>query len=276
MLIKKVFLIVILTVIQFDSNNVTMSYILSAELPSATGELILENAKVFKGSGTGKFFQKKSTKQLYIVAGTDEHNLYLEASDAEDAEAWIQALEKHAQFATCHPSMVPQSKGRNSISQSAAVGSNSAPADAFTKRNKHDDTTPEDLRFRNDVLKTSITPTVYGLLLKTRDESSNTTVFVSIVSHPLCHDTPVAPMFEEEDSESERGSGSDDGGAESPRTPPAASPAPLALALVNPRCWFFHREVDYSRRTATKLGLRHYCEPALVKDGDPYVVMQVR
>jgi hypothetical protein len=122
--------------------------------------------------------------------------------------------------------------------------------DTDTTRTQHGITAPEDYRYNHNVLKTMITPTFYGILLKTHDNSSNTPVFVSVVSHSLCHD---APSRTDTSNKQQR------------------------LVVVNPRCWFFGGAsgCDYSRRTAKKLGLRHYCEPALAKDGQAYVVMQV-
>jgi len=222
------------------------------------GELNLQNAKVFKGCGKEKQFIRRNTdKQLYVVAGTDELNLFLEASTPSEAVAWISALEEHARFATQHPSMVPQ-LGHLSNSTSSAVDTHIDQ----TERISHDqqgETSADDCRFNNSVLKCMVTPTMYGILLKTRDESSCTAIFISIVSHPLCHDSPATHY-------SHRPSVS---------TSDNHTVQPQPLTLVNPRCWYFKQTAKENRHTATKLGFREYCEPSLVIDGEPYVVLQV-
>jgi hypothetical protein len=214
------------------------------------GELILENAKVFKGSGTErKFMKRNADKQLYVVAGTDELNLFLEATSASEAAAWIQALEEHAKFATKHPNMVPKPERIFNLSEPAAATQGLA-FDEKPSRIQLDNSTPEDYRFNNSVLKTMATPSMHGILLKTRDESTNTAVFLSIVSHPLCHDTTTTVIFNKSSTQQ-------------------------PITLINPRNWHFMSTSKRNRHTATKLGLREYCEPSLVTDGEPYVVLQV-
>ena len=210
------------------------------------GELNLENAKVFKGSGSGKIV-KNSDKQLYIVAGTDERNLYLQASSVEEAEEWITAAEEHAQFATQYPHMIRSPKCNNvekqDIRDFTLHSDTTATSSDTLGQSVHDDTCPEDYRFNSSVLKTLLRPSLHGVLLKTRDDSSMTPLFISIVSHPLCHnvDEPSQPII-----------------------------------LVNSKSWYFRRDIDHSRLSGAKLGIRHYCEPTLINDGEPYVVFQVK